>query len=247
MYALSRRRPEFSRKLMLAGVRKHLGEDADLSAFTPSYYPWDQRLCVVPDGDLFDVVRCGRADVVTDTIETFTESGIRLTSGTELPADIVVTATGLNMQLLGGAELAVDGEPVVLDQRLTYKGVLVEGVPNAAVIFGYINASWTLKADIANEYVCRLLNHMDAEGFTRAVAHAKDSDRTRDSVMGALDAGYVRRGNDKLPRQGADGPWRVTNNFLTDARMLRRAPIEDGILDLRRTSRPAEAVRPAMS
>jgi cation diffusion facilitator CzcD-associated flavoprotein CzcO len=244
MYALSRRRPEFSRKLMLAGVRRHLGPDADLTDFTPSYFPWDQRLCVVPDGDLFATVRSGRADLVTDTIDTFTEAGIRLTSGKELPADIVVTATGLNVQLLGGADLVVDGEPVLIDQRVTYKGVMLEGVPNAAIVFGYINASWTLKADIANEYVCRLLNHMDAEGFTRAVARATDRARGRESVLGALDAGYVRRGNAKLPRQGTGGPWVVTNNFLHDARMLRKGPLEDGILELRRTAKVAEAVGP---
>ncbi len=235
LYAFARSFPEPTRRLFRAGVRHFLGRDADLSAFAPAYGPWEQRLCVVPDGDLFKAIRSGQADVVTDRIDTFTENGIRLASGRELEADIVVSATGLNVRLLGGASLDVDGAPVSLKDRLTYKGVLVEGIPNAAVIFGYINASWTLKADIASEYVCRLVNHMRANSYTQAVVHADAGERTDDSVLGSLTSGYVRRGNDQLPRQGRSQPWRVGNNYLRDAPMLRHGTLEDGVLELSTT------------
>jgi monooxygenase len=234
LYKLSRRRPGVVRKLMLRGVRRQLGGASDLANFTPSYDPWDQRLCVVPDGDLFRTIRQGRADVVTGRIETFTETGVRLTSGEEITADVIVAATGLQVQLLGGAALEIDGEPVPVNQLVTYKGVLLEGVPNASIIFGYTNASWTLKADIAAEYTCRLLNYLDRHGYTQAVAHASDADRGDDSVMGALDAGYVRRGNDRLPRQGTRGPWKVRNDYVRDAPVLRMGPINDGILQFSR-------------
>jgi cation diffusion facilitator CzcD-associated flavoprotein CzcO len=243
MFAFSRWRPDAMRKLVLFGARKHLGPDADLSHFNPKYNPWDQRLCVVPDGDLFAVLRNGTADIVTDTIETFTADGVRLASGRELPADIVVVATGLKMQLLGGAELRVDGEPVPINRRLTYKGVLLEGVPNAGIVFGYTNASWTLKADLAAEYIIRLLRHMDACGYTQVVARAGEGERSTDSVMSSLNSGYVQRGNEELPRQGKRPPWRVLNDYLRDAPMMRRGRIDDGVLKFSRTrAREAEQV-----
>ena len=230
IYALSKAFPVTVRGLILKGAKHQLGGKADLRHFTPKYDPWDQRLCVVPDGDLFRAIRNGKADIVTDHIETFTETGITLRSGQELAADVIITATGLNVQMLGGATLEVDGEPVAINQSLTYKGVLLEGVPNAAIVFGYVNASWTLKADIAAEYVCRLLKHMDANGYTQAVVHAQAADRGKGSVLGSLNSGYVNRGNDTLPRQGAQGPWRVGNNYLRDGPMLRHNPIDDGIV-----------------
>jgi cation diffusion facilitator CzcD-associated flavoprotein CzcO len=235
MFGFSRRRPETMRKLVLSGARKHLGQDADLSHFNPKYNPWDQRLCVVPDGDLFAALRSGRADIVTDTIETFTADGIRLASGKELKADIVVVATGLQVQLLGGAELVVDGEPVAISRRLTYKGVLLEDVPNAAIIFGYTNASWTLKADLAAEYIVRLLRHLDASGYSQVVARAGAAERSEDSVMSSLNSGYVQRANGVLPRQGKRPPWRVLNDYLRDAPMMRRGRIDDGVLQFSRT------------
>src|SRR4051794_30573758 len=238
LYRLSRKRPGVMRRLMLRGVQRQLGGASDLANFTPDYNPWDQRLCVVPDGDLFRVIREKRADVVTGRIETFTETGVRLESGEEIEADVIVTATGLQVQLLGGASLEVDGEPLPITGLVTYKGVLLEGVPNASIIFGYTNASWTLKADIAAEYTCRLLNYLDRHGYTQAVAYASDADRAEDSVMGALDAGYVRRGNDRLPRQGTHGPWKVRNDYLRDAPVLRMGAIDDGVL---RFSRGAAA------
>ena len=236
LYKLSRSRPRAVRKLMLRGVERQLGGAADLRHFTPRYDPWDQRLCIVPDGDLFRVIRDGRAEVVTDTVETFTETGVRLASGRELEADIVVTATGLQVQLMGGADLEVDGVPVPLGERVTYKGVLLEGVPNASIVFGYTNASWTLKADIACEYTCRLLNHMQQRGYETAVAYATDADRGAGSVMSALSAGYVRRADGRLPRQGTRGPWKVRNDYVRDAPVLRAGAIEDGVLTFTRAA-----------
>jgi monooxygenase len=234
LYGLSRSRPGVVRRIILKSAAKQLRGASDLANFTPKYDPWDQRLCVVPDGDLFKAVRDGRADIVTDRIETFTEKGIMLASGRELEADIVIAATGLNVQMLGGASVDVDGEPVALNQTVTYKGVLVEGIPNASMIFGYTNASWTLKADIACEYTCRLLNYMDRHGYTQVVAHATDADRGPDSVLGSLDSGYVRRGNDRLPRQGTREPWKVRNDYVRDVPVLKLGAINDGILQFSR-------------
>ena len=233
-YALSRKYPNFMRKVVLGAARRQLGPDADLRNFTPSYDPWDQRLCVVPDGDLFRAVRDGKAEVVTDTIDTFTESGIRLASGRHLDADIVISATGLQIQMLGGASVEIDGRPLHLNTVVTYKGVLVETVPNAAMIFGYTNASWTLKADIAAEYAVRLLNYLDENGYQKVVAEATDADRGTDSVLGSLRSGYVQRGDAGMPRQGTRAPWAVLNNYIRDAPTLKRARFDDGILQFSR-------------
>jgi cation diffusion facilitator CzcD-associated flavoprotein CzcO len=218
----------------MGAARKQLGPDADMTHFNPKYDPWDQRLCIIPDGDLFASIRQGRADVVTDTIDTFTKTGVRTSSGRELDADVIVTATGLQVQLLGGAHVSVDQVPVRLNHVMTYKGVLVEGVPNLAFVFGYTNASWTLKADIACEYVARLLRHMDQHGYSSVVARGSDAVRGTESVLSSLNSGYVRRGNDALPRQGTESPWRVLNNYLRDAPMLRYRPIDDGVLEFQR-------------
>ncbi|HEY2296173.1 MAG TPA: NAD(P)/FAD-dependent oxidoreductase [Jatrophihabitans sp.] len=236
MYAVARRRPDFVRKVVLAGARRQLGPGADLSAFQPKYNPWDQRLCIVPDGDLFASIRQGRADVITDTIETFTPNGIRLASGRELQADIIIAATGLQVQLMGGASISVDGEPVALNHVMSYKSVLVEDVPNFAFIYGYTNASWTLKADIACEYITRLLKYMDERGYTRVVPRGSDEVRGTDSVLGSLNSGYVQRGNAHLPRQGLEAPWQVLNNYLRDAPMMRRSKIADDALEFSRVS-----------
>jgi cation diffusion facilitator CzcD-associated flavoprotein CzcO len=187
---------------------------------------------------LFTAIREGKADVVTDTIEMFTPGGIRLASGAELDADVIVVATGLQLQMLGGAQLFVDGEQVAINERLIYKGVLLEGVPNSALVFGYINASWTLKADLAAEYVVRLLRHMDAHGYTEVVARAADDDRTAQSMMSGLTSGYVRRADGMLPRQGREQPWRVLHNYLRDALMLRYRRIDDGILRFTKAASP---------
>ncbi|MCP2276061.1 flavin-containing monooxygenase [Nocardia amikacinitolerans] len=230
-FQLSRTNPAAAKKLLLAAVRLQVGADLDMRHFTPTYNPWDQRLCVVPNGDLFKVLRSGKASIATDRIDTFTETGIRLASGEELEADIVISATGLTVQMLGGASLEIDGEPVATRDRVVYKGALLDGVPNAMMVLGYTNASWTLKADLAAEYFCRLLNHMKVNGLTKFVAVAKEGDRGVDSVMGgALTSGYIKRGDAVMPRQGTNGPWQVVNNYFRDRALLRKAPLEDGVL-----------------
>ncbi|MBF6454436.1 flavin-containing monooxygenase [Nocardia cyriacigeorgica] len=231
-YELSRKQPDVARKLLLSAVRLAVGPNVDMRHFTPKYNPWDQRLCVVPNGDLFKVLKSGEASIVTDTIETFTETGIKLSSGEELPADIIISATGLNVQMLGGAALEVDGEPVATRDRVLYKGALLEGVPNAMVVLGYTNASWTLKADLAAEYFCKLLNYMRDKGFTQVVPRADEADRSTDSLMGgALTSGYIQRGDGVMPRQGARGPWKVINNYYRDRAYLRNSPVEDDALE----------------
>ncbi|QIS09604.1 flavin-containing monooxygenase [Nocardia arthritidis] len=231
-FQLSRTNPALSRRLLLAAVRAQVGPGIDMRHFTPDYNPWDQRLCVVPNGDLFKVLRRGKASVLTDRIETFTETGIRLASGEELDADIVISATGLTLQMLGGATLTVDGAPVTLRDHIAYKGVMLDGIPNAMVVIGYTNASWTLKADLAAQYFCRILNHMRSRGYTKFVAVAQDGDRSDQSLMGgALTSGYIKRGEDVMPRQGIRGPWQVINNYFRDRTLLRKGPIEDGVLE----------------
>ncbi|AFM11472.1 flavin-containing monooxygenase [Turneriella parva] len=231
IFMLAKARPDAIRRLILGGAKRELGDAVDIKHFSPKYNPWDERLCVVPDGDLFKTLKSGKASVVTDQIETFTETGIKLKSGNELEADIVVSATGLNVELMGGVEVEVDGAKVPVTQRVTYKAVLVEGVPNAAIIFGYTNASWTLKVDIACEYICRLLKHMDKNHQRVVVARAKDEVKTADTVMGGLNSGYIRRAIDKLPRQGTHGVWKVSNDYISDSAMLKFSPIADEALE----------------
>lgn len=239
-YVASRTFPEQTRNLILRVVRRQLRGKVGLEHFTPDYYPWDQRMCVVPDGDLFRVLRNGRASIVTDHIDRFTEHGIRLKSGRELEADIIVTATGLDLQMLGGMTLNVDGKPHRPQDGMLYKSVLIEGVPNAAMVIGYINASWTLRADLAAEYLCRLIKHMDRNGYAVATPVDTENSKTDETVMGSLKSGYIQRATDRMPRQGSHGPWRLTHDYYRDITMLRKAPIEDGYLRFERLR-----VRPA--
>ena len=231
LFKLSKRWPNLMRRVILRGVRKSLAGSADMRHFTPSYKPWDQRLCAVPDGDLFEAIKSGRAAVVTDDIETFTEQGIRLKSGDELTADIVVTATGLKLQLLGGMVLSVDGQAVDMRNRLTYKGVLMEGVPNMAWVFGYTNAAWTLKSDLSGFYIGRLLKHMRESSYGVFLPLDRDGCVADESVMAALQSGYVARADHLLPRQGTRYPWRLLNDYERDKKILQESPIEDGILN----------------
>jgi cation diffusion facilitator CzcD-associated flavoprotein CzcO len=227
-YQLSRRAPNLMRRLMRKGVEKALppGYDVD-THFNPSYDPWDQRLCLVPDGDLFEAIGSGRVSVVTDSIRSFTEAGIELESGQVLDADIVITATGLNLLVLGGMELRVDARDVEASQTLTYRGMMLGGVPNMALAFGYTNASWTLKCELICRYVTRLLNHMDARGFTQATPRPPSA-----VAAGAtepflnLTSGYVLRSLGQFPRQSASAPWRVHQNYLRDIALLRRGDLE---------------------
>jgi len=240
IYVSCRRWPRMMRRFLLGHVRRQVGPAVDMAHFTPSYLPWDERLCAVPDGDLFQALRAGTASVVTDHIETFTETGIRLKSGQELDADIIVTATGLQVQMLGGVRLTVDGEARELHDGMIYKAVLVEDVPNLAWIFGYTNAPWTLKSDIAGEYICRLLRHMDDNGYAVAVPRDLEDSAGSGGILDALQSGYVQRAKHTLPRQGLRGPWKVEMDYGHDCKLLLDDPIDDGALQF-------EALRPALA
>jgi cation diffusion facilitator CzcD-associated flavoprotein CzcO len=232
-FQLSRRRPRLMKAILRKAVERQLPPGYDIDThFRPRYNPWDQRLCLVPDGDLFEAIGAGRASIVTDQVETFTERGIQLASGAELEADLIVTATGLNMLALGGMTLAVDGRAVNLPETMTYKGMMLSGVPNAAFALGYTNASWTLKCDLTCEYVCRLLNHMDSHGYTRCMP-ARDESVTEQPMID-FSSGYVQRAIDKFPKQGSKAPWRLYQNYPLDIRSLRRGPIEDGAIEFSR-------------
>lgn len=233
MYNASRRWPGALKKLLVGGVKRALPSDFDIEKhFTPRYDPWDQRLCLVPDGDLFAVLSSGRAQVVTDRIDTFTEGGIKLRSGQELEADLVVTATGLVLQLFGGAKLFVDGIEVVPSEQMAYRAMMVGDVPNLAFAVGYTNASWTLKVDLVGEYVCRLLNHMDDKGYTTCCPR-RDPDMEEAPLLD-FDAGYIKRALSVLPRGGAKRPWRVFENYVLDRATLMHGPVEDGTMEFGR-------------
>ena len=219
-------------------VVKGLG---DLLILTPSYNPWDQRLCLVPNGDLFQSIKSGKASVVTDHIDTFTPTGIRLQSGEELAADIVVTATGLNLVTLGEMDFVVDGDPVDFSRTWSYKGCAYSGVPNMASSFGYINASWTLRADLTCEYVCRLLNHMKATGTTQCTPQLRPSDAGMPERpwIDDFSAGYMRRVMHLFPKQGDREPWLNPQNYGRDKQMFRESPIDDGVMQFTTASVPA--------
>jgi monooxygenase len=226
-FQLSQHRPELVKRLVRRGLEHQLPAGYDIDThFTPRYNPWDQRFCIVPDGDLFRAIRNGSASVVTDHIDTFTERGLRLRSGAELEGDIVVTATGLELLFIGGIELYVDGAAVDVPSKLTYKGMMLEGVPNLAVAVGYTNASWTLKCDLTCDYVCRLINHMDATGARQCTAVNRDPSVSARPLLG-LTSGYVQRSVDRLPKQGSRAPWRVHQSYLRDYRALRLHGVQD--------------------
>lgn len=226
-YQLARKFPKYMRKTLMSMAKHRLPEGYDVEKhFGPRYNPWDERLCLAPNGDLFKTIRSGKADVVTDTIDTFTKTGIRLNSGQELDADIIITATGLNMQLLGGATLLRNGEPIDLPKTMTYKGLMFSGVPNAAVAFGYTNASWTLKADLVSEFVCRVLNYMDDHGFNR-VEPQHPGTAVKEEPFMDFSPGYFRRAMDNLPRSGSEAPWRLKQNYLLDLRLIRYGKVDE--------------------
>jgi cation diffusion facilitator CzcD-associated flavoprotein CzcO len=240
VYRAAKRWPRLVRRLVRRGAVRHLpaGYDVD-THFNPKYDPWDQRLCAVPDADLFEAISGGRAEVVTDRIDTFTERGIRLESGAELEADVVVTATGFNLLFLGGARLAVDGEELDPAQAMVYRGALLEGVPNMAFTMGYTNASWTLKADLVAEYVCRLLEHLDAAGADTCLARLTDP-TVREEPLLDFSSGYVTRALDRIPKQGSKEPWKLRQNYPLDLRSLRHGALQDGAMRFERRRVPAE-------
>ncbi len=231
VYQLSQRYPNFVKKGILKKISEHLGPDYDVEThFNPRYRPWEQRLCLVPDADLFEAIKANRASVVTDQIETFTDKGILLKSGMELEADIIITATGLVMQMFGGIELSVDGQRVDPGATLAYKGVMLSGVPNLASVFGYINASWTLKADLISTYVCRLLNFMDRKGV-RQVTPKNQGESAVANFVENFSSGYVARAVANWPKQGSKPPWRVYQNYFRDYVSLKWAPVDNGALE----------------
>jgi monooxygenase len=228
-YRIARRWPGVIKRMVRRGVANALPASYDVDThFKPRYQPWDQRLCLVPDGDLFEVLNDGSAEIVTDRIATFTEPGIQLESGRELEADVVVTATGLNLLFLGGISFEVDGEPADPSQAYTYKGTMLSGFPNFAFTVGYTNASWTLKADLTSEYACRVIGHLDERGYHYCVPEVRgpiDEEPILD-----FNSGYVLRSLGELPKQGSEEPWKLKQNYPLDLRTLRFGPIEDGTL-----------------
>ncbi len=239
-YNLARRRPSLMKRLIARGVKKELGENFEVKHFAPNYNPWDQRLCLVPDSDLFRAIREGSASVVTDEIETFTETGLHLKSGEHLDADIIVTATGLVLKLMAGLQLIVDGAPVDLSKTLVYKGMMYSGVPNAASAFGYTNASWTLKCDLIAEYVCRLLKFMDENGFAQCTPRINDESIEAEPVLD-FTSGYVQRAIDTLPLQGSKTPWRLHQNYVKDLAMLRFGRLDDGTMEFKKAASASPA------
>ena len=230
IFTLSRRAPGLVKKLLRGGVRSQLGPDYDVDThFNPRYDPWDQRLCLVPDNDLFKVIREGRASVVTDQIETFTEKGLKLQSGRELEADLIVTATGLDLLALGGIDLSVDGRAVELSKTMSYKGMMLGGVPNLAMALGYTNASWTLKCDLTCSYVGRLLNFMEKRGYRQCVPQNRDPS-VREVPFIDFSSGYIQRSIHKFPKQGSKAPWRLYQNYALDILALQFGTLEDGAM-----------------
>ena len=246
-YQLSRRRPNLIKRLLRFAVRRELPAGYDIDThFTPRYDPWDQRMCLVPDGDLFKAIGAGSAQVVTDHIDTFTETGLRLQSGAEIDADIIVTATGLELLFVGGVELAVDGEVVDLPSTLTYKGMMLDGVPNFAFAVGYTNASWTLKCDLTSQFVARLLRHMAEHGYTR-VAPRRDPAVPEEPLLD-FTSGYVLRAVEALPHQGTRFPWKLYQNYIRDLWLLGRGRLGGSELERTRDgSDIRDAPRPAIT
>ena len=236
-FYLARSHPQKTRELMLSGVRAALGAEFDVERhFVPRYNPWDQRVCLVPDGDLFEAINAGKVSVATDQIDSFRQDGIRLQSGDTLPADIIVTATGLEMKIMHGLEIIVDGESVELSDTFSYKGMMYSNIPNLASAFGYTNASWTLKCELICEYVCRLLNYMDRRGYDQCLPRLATGGAESEAYIG-FTSGYVQRALDVLPKQGKRRPWKVYQNYLKDLLVLRFGPLNDGVMEFKRVGR----------
>ncbi|MBS1836371.1 MAG: NAD(P)/FAD-dependent oxidoreductase [Actinobacteria bacterium] len=226
-YQLSRRRPGIVKSFLRRRLERQLPPGFDIDThFTPRYEPWDQRLCVVSNGDMFKRISDGSASVVTDLIERFTPTGIRLASGDDLAADVIVPATGLDLLFMGGMDVLVDGDKVDPSDRLAYKGMMLEGVPNMALAVGYTNASWTLRSDLISDYVCRLLNHMRHNGLRQCTPTPSDGQTERVPLLG-LTSGYVTRSQDRFPKQGSRNPWLVTQSYLHDHRLMKRSDVVD--------------------
>ncbi len=230
-HRLALKKPDFFKMRLIQMAKAQVGSEVDVKHFIPSYKPWDQRICAVPDGDLFHDLRAGRASVVTDTIESFTEKGIRLSSGEELEADIIVTATGLKLNAMGDVQVSVDGETVAVAERMSYKGMMLSDIPNLILTFGYTNASWTLKAELTSNYTCRLLRHMDSQGYRIAVARRDPAVQNMPFLN--FTSGYVQRGAHVLPKQGDRKPWQVYQSYLADKLTIQYGRVDDGIMQFK--------------
>jgi cation diffusion facilitator CzcD-associated flavoprotein CzcO len=233
IYKRSRTAPQKMKTQLIGMVKQALGPNYDVEKhFTPSYNPWDQRLCLIPNADLFESIKSGKTNVVTEHIDRLTADGVLLKNGELLKADILVTATGLNLQLLGGAQFSVDGRPVDFPETVTYKGMMYSGVPNLVQTFGYINASWTLRADLTAEFACRVINHMDQLGVSQVTPLLREEDRNMQlgSWIEDFSAGYMSRVMHLFPKQGDRDPWRNTQNYQLDKKIIRKAALEDGAL-----------------
>jgi monooxygenase len=240
MFHLARTKPEKMKVMIIKGIKQQLHPDYDVKRhFTPRYNPWDQRICLVPDGDLFAAIRSGRVEIVTDAIAEVLESGIRLSSGTTLPADIIVSATGLVVKLMGGADIFIDGEPAKFDEKLVYKGAMFGGVPNLAFAFGYTNNSWTLRCDLTARFVCRLLKYMDREGWSVCLPSVPEASIKPEPLID-FSSGYVRRADGVLPKQGQNTPWRVHQNYVKDLASFTFGSVSDGTMEFLRTSEGSE-------
>ena len=233
VYQLCKRKPAQAKAYFIKMMRDQLGPDYDVAThFTPSYNPWEQRVCLVPDGDLFKAIREGRASVVTDHIDRFTEQGLLLKSGKTIEADLIVTATGLELQMLGGTEVSVDGQAVDFSQKMSYKGMMFNEVPNLVSVFGYTNASWTLKADLTCKYFCRVMNHMQATGTRQCMPHLEPGTVTPAPWVD-FSSGYFLRAADRMPKQGTSKPWRLYQNYALDILSLRFGRVEDGTMQFK--------------
>ena len=235
MFKLARSRPDKVRKMLLNGIRKQLADKTDITHFEPRYNPWEQRLCLVPDNDLFDAFNSGKANIVTDHIDRFDANGIALKSGKHLDADIVVTATGLKLAVAGKVDFAVDGEPVRFNKCFYYKGCMFSNVPNMTIVFGYLNASWTLKADIVAEYTCRLINHMDETNTNMANPFLADPSTIEEEDVFDFSSGYLQRSLPDLPKSGIEAPWRLSQDYLTDRKLLRHGSLKDDVMWFEKT------------
>ena len=231
IYSYCKAFPERAKAMMIGDIKQRLGDKFEAKHYTPHYAPWDQRVCLCPDGDFFDAIIAGQASVVTDKIQRFSETGIVLESGHELPADLVVTATGLDMLFVGGIRIEVDGEVLQANQSFVYKGLMINDIPNLYLATGYTNASWTLKVDITNKYACRLINYLDQHGFNYCQATvANDIDK---APLLDLSSGYIQRGKDRFPNQSTNAPWRLRQNFIIDKMSLSFTPLKDKAMTFR--------------
>ncbi len=247
MFRYLRKNPAKGATKLINSVVAELGPDYDVKThFTPPYNPWDQRICLVPDSDMFRVIRDGQADVVTDQIARFTENGITLNSGKHLDADIIVTATGLNMQIMSGLEIFVDGKREHIGEHVLYKGIMFSNIPNILMWFGYTNASWTLKADLTSEYGCRLINHMDATGTRVVTPVLADQNMALEGFVPDFTSGYFARAEAGLPKQGKDFPWKLFQNYVKDVKLLRKGELVDGVLHFTKPKVAVPAAEPML-